>query len=185
MNRKQAKQMAQSRDCHCIQGIDRDNNYVECVDKIFDFFEKKYKKLEKRIGQLVIEKAESYNRFDIDFFEFSFLVEACIPPRPIARAMFWDDVIDKYYHVLSPDERKRLFEWITRNSYVQTDNEDFQIFVARYNPENQYSVKTLINGTENNLECFKWKDRYHTSKTTSIIEDYIVEITKSISKWEQ
>ena len=51
-------------------------------------------------------------RFDIDFFEFSFLVEACIPPSPIARAMFWRDVVDKYYHVLTPAERSKLFNWI-------------------------------------------------------------------------
>ena len=57
---------------------------------------------------------ETINRFNIDFFEFSFLVEACIPPRPIARAMFWDDVINKYYHVLTDNERQRLFEWINR-----------------------------------------------------------------------
>ena len=27
--------------------------------------------------------------FEIDFFELAILAEACIPPRPIARAMFW------------------------------------------------------------------------------------------------
>lgn len=45
----------------------------------------------------------SDNRFSIDFIEFSFLVEACIPPRPIARTYFWGQVIDKYYHVLTVD----------------------------------------------------------------------------------
>ena len=50
-------------------------------------------------------------RFEIDFFEFSFLVEACIPERPIARTMFWHNVIDKYYHELTDDERARLFEF--------------------------------------------------------------------------
>jgi len=39
MNREKAKKMAQSRDCHCIKGKDRDNNYNECIDKIFDYFE--------------------------------------------------------------------------------------------------------------------------------------------------
>jgi len=39
MNREKAKKMAQSRDCHCIKGKDRDSNYNECIDKIFDYFE--------------------------------------------------------------------------------------------------------------------------------------------------
>ena len=39
MTRDEAKKLAQSRDCHCIEGKDRDNNYDECVDKIFDYFE--------------------------------------------------------------------------------------------------------------------------------------------------
>jgi len=44
MNRNQAKKMAMSRDCSCIKGKDRDNNYNECIDKIFDYFEKKIQK---------------------------------------------------------------------------------------------------------------------------------------------
>jgi len=40
-------------------------------------------------------------RFKIDFLELYFLAEACIPPRPIARAMFWDDLCDKYYHEMT------------------------------------------------------------------------------------
>lgn len=36
MTREEAKKMAQSRDCHCVKGKDRDTNYAECIDKIFD-----------------------------------------------------------------------------------------------------------------------------------------------------
>lgn len=31
--------MALSRDCKCVAGSERDSNYSECVDKIFDWFE--------------------------------------------------------------------------------------------------------------------------------------------------
>ena len=41
MKREEAKKMAISRDCHCIKGKNRDNNYNECIDKVFDFFEQK------------------------------------------------------------------------------------------------------------------------------------------------
>ena len=45
MTREEAKKMAQSRDCSCVKGKDRDNNYVECIDKIFDWHESEIKKL--------------------------------------------------------------------------------------------------------------------------------------------
>ena len=40
-------------------------------------------------------------KFDITFEEFAILASVCIPPRPIARTMFWYNVIDKYYYVLT------------------------------------------------------------------------------------
>ena len=45
MNREEAKKMAQSRNCRCVKGKDRDNNYAECIDKIFDWHESEIKKL--------------------------------------------------------------------------------------------------------------------------------------------
>ena len=121
------------------------------------------------------------NRFNIDFFEFSFLVEACIPPRPIARAMFWDDVINKYYHVLTENERQSLFEWINRCdnfTYNLPTNEACQLFNARFDKENQYTVETKYNNITEKHRVFKWQGKYHISKTQSVNEDYIVEITK-------
>ena len=121
------------------------------------------------------------NRFNIDFFEFAFLVEACIPPRPIARAMFWDDVINKHYHVLTENERQRLFEWINgcdNFTYNLDKNEDCQLFNARFDKENQYEIETNYNSIIKKHRAFKWQGKYHISKTQSINEDYIVEITK-------
>jgi hypothetical protein len=64
MTRKQAKKMAQSRDCHCIKGKDRDNNYNECVDKIFDWHEKIMKKMDKNnVRDLLIAFEENKNKF--------------------------------------------------------------------------------------------------------------------------
>jgi len=122
------------------------------------------------------------NRFDIDFIEFSFLVCATIPPRPIARTMFWHRVIDQYYNVLTKNERANLFEWVGREDAlkhgIENKNEDCELFYARYNPYNQYLVKTLFKGKEDTVECFKYKDRYHTTRNTSISEDFITEIKK-------
>lgn len=45
MTRDQAKKMAQSRDCSCVNGKDRDNNYNQCIDKIFDWHESELQRL--------------------------------------------------------------------------------------------------------------------------------------------
>ena len=125
------------------------------------------------------------SRFNIDFFEFSFLVEACIPPRPIARAMFWDDVIDKHYNTLTDNERGRLFEWINRNPCMQDGieegNEDCLLFNARFNPDNQYKVHTNYNDKLEVYDAFKLNDRYYIKKNTSIEDKYIVKVDKSTS----
>lgn len=122
------------------------------------------------------------NRFNIDFFEFAFLVEACIPPRPIARSMFWNDVIDKHYHVLTDDERERLFDWINREygmiEGLKKEDEQCLLFNARFDKDNQYDVKSIYKEKEEITRTFKWKDRYHISKNQSINEEFIIEIIK-------
>ena len=134
----------------------------------------------KKIKHIMKKDTNNKSRFDIDFFEFYFLVEACIPPRPIARAMFWQDVCDKYYHVLTQEERANLFDWILRNPNFDLNNEDCKLFYDRYNPNNQYSVTTNFNNEIKNVECFLHFDKYHTKINVSINEDYIKEIKKII-----
>ena len=124
------------------------------------------------------KKEIKVNRFDIDFFEFSFLVEACIPPRPIARTSFWYDLINKHYHVLTENERERLHEWIGRCNNFDINEENCKLFDARFDPNNQYIIKTLFKDEENEFECFKLNERYYTKKDTFISEEYIKEIIK-------
>jgi hypothetical protein len=118
-------------------------------------------------------------RFEIDFFEFAFLVEACIPPQPIARRSFWDKVINHYYKQLTDSERARLYEWTTRNPCFDLKNEDCQLFAARFNPANQYKVTTLYEGKTEVHDCFFWKKEYHTSKSRSILKKYIIQVEKA------
>jgi hypothetical protein len=119
-----------------------------------------------------------HRKFHIDFFEFAFLVEACIPPRPIARSMFWDNVIDHYYHDMNENERAKLFEWITANPCFDMANDDCFLFHARFNPDNQYNVKVNYGKEEVVIPAFKLNDIYHTAKNTSINEKYIIDVQK-------
>lgn len=137
-------------------------------------------KLYKKVGKRYIEVEPQ--RFNIDFFEFSFLVTTCIPPNPIARAMFWKEVVDKYYNVLTQTERNNLFEWVNREysmeKGLENSNEDCLLFNARYDKDNQYAISTLYLGEESVINCFLWQNKYHVTTSQSLVEKYITKIEK-------
>lgn len=114
--------------------------------------------------------------FNINFFELSFLVEACIPPRPIARTMFFHKVIDTYYHQFSKEQRKALYEWIENS--LDLSEEDCVIFDCRYNPNNQYLVTSFYDGKEEQYETFKRNEIYYTSRQSYISPEYIIKVEK-------
>jgi len=121
-------------------------------------------------------------RFKIDFWEFSFLVEACIPPRPIARAMFWDNVINEYYYELTHDERAKLHEWVNRNPSMQHalehNNDDAIQFNLRYDPDNQYEVRTEYKGKEEIVQAYKDGERYYIEIDKWVAPEFIKEVIK-------
>lgn len=125
--------------------------------------------------------------FTIDFFELAFLAEACIPPRPIARAMFWQDLTKKYWIQMTEGERAHLFEWLNRNDWYTESLEkedDTKIFHARFDPENQYMVKTKYKRKKEEHRAFKLGDRYYTGHDTFIDNEYITETIKFTPKRE-
>lgn len=138
-----------------------------------------------------MNKKNKEHTFEIDFFEFSFLVEACIPPRPIARAYFWDKVCTTYYDQLTASERERLYQWLGRNStYIESlAKGDYQclIFECRYNPDNQYTVVTNYNDNIEEHDCFLMNNIFYkeamNSRATTIDKEYIIEIKPKSDKY--
>ena len=124
--------------------------------------------------------------FKIDFFELCFLAEACIPPRPIARSMFFENLSEKYYYEMNANERKRIYEWISKLDYFQHSlknrNDLCVLFECRFNPNNQYRVKCEIAGKEEIYETFKMDNRYHINKSTSIVEEFIKSVENIVSQ---
>jgi hypothetical protein len=114
----------------------------------------------------------------IDIIELKILAVACIPPVPIARACFWQKMIDEHYNKLTEHVRKDLFECITRQPNFDLNNEDCQLFYARYNPDNQYLVTTDYEGEKGQHKAFLMNDRYHLSKSSSIQEQFIFSVEK-------
>lgn len=110
------------------------------------------------------------SQFKIDFFEVMFLAEACIPPAPIARSMFWEDFCGKHYEGMTPAERVRAFEWLNRLDRLDPSNEAHQLFLCRYNPTNQYRV-TATDGSVH--DCFLMNGRYYVKKNRWVNDECV------------
>lgn len=123
----------------------------------------------------------------IDFFELAFLAEACIPPRPIARMHFWQNLTDVYWNNMTEGERAHIFDWLNKNPWYPESLEkedETKIFHARFDPDNQYMVKTLYEGKEEEHRAFRLNDRFYIGRTKSIADEYIVEANKFVPKRE-
>ena len=119
--------------------------------------------------------------FKIDFFELAFLAEACIPPRPIARAMFWQSLTDKYWHQMTEGERAHLFEWLQKSWVYEEslkEEEDTQVFHARFDPDNQYIIKTNYEDKAEEHRAFKLNDNYYIGRNRWVADEYIVSVEK-------
>ena len=119
--------------------------------------------------------------FSIDFFELSFLAEACIPPRPIARALFWQSLTDRYWHQMSDAQREPFFNWLQKNPQYEESlktEEDTQIFHARFDPENQYQIEAEHKGKKESHRAFLRDGRYWIKRNTWIPEEYITSVEK-------
>lgn len=115
-------------------------------------------------------------KFVIDFFELAFLTEACLPKSTIARHCLFMNTIDRYYFQMTWEQRKHFFEWITPK--LNMEYEESKMFYARYNPENQYLVKTSYEGKEEDVEAFLFEKKYMITSSRRINQDYILSIDK-------
>lgn len=124
----------------------------------------------------------SDKRFKIDFFELSFLAEACIPPCTIARHSFWIDLIDSYYEEMTVEERNKLYSWLSRSSKyksgMEEGNKDVAIFDARFNPFNQYVILFKNGKEEGSKFAFLFDGKYHTKHNVWIAPEYIQKVEK-------
>lgn len=121
------------------------------------------------------------NEFKIDFFELGFLAEACIPPKPIARTVFWQNLTDVYWHQMTEHQQLRFFEWMQKNPFYADSlksERDTQVFHARFDPENQYIVSIKFKNKIEKTRAFKLDGRYHTKRNTIIVPEHVAEVQK-------
>lgn len=60
--------------------------------------------------------------------------------------------------------------------------EESRIFYARYNPENQYLVKTSFEDNEEDVEAFLFEGKYMVTSTRRVYEEYILSADKLFIK---
>lgn len=123
------------------------------------------------------------SEFKIDFFELCFLAEACMPPRPIARMNFWENLTNIYWAKMTENERTRLFNFLNRNSFYETslkEEPETKVFHARFDPKNQYLVSTNYKDKDEQHRAFKMNDKYYVASTTWIDEKYITKVEEYI-----
>ena len=111
-------------------------------------------------------------KHQIDFFELLFLAEVCIPPRPIAKTMFFERLCNSIFYQLTKDERKSMFNFLKDK---MNDDDLCRYFLARFNPDNQYRVTV---NTGESFECCLCDDGYHTKQFTTVRDDVIFIIEK-------
>lgn len=67
LTREVAKKRAMSRNCKCVAGKDRDSNFNETIDEVFDFFEEKiekYNSIMKDMDETLEKLEEKINKYD-------------------------------------------------------------------------------------------------------------------------
>ena len=112
--------------------------------------------------------------FNIDFFELLFLAEACIPPVPIARYSFFDNLHRQYYRNMNEAQRKQMFDFIIKNPKFDIKEENCLNFYNRFNPENQFRLKVEFDGQIEYQDTYFHEGKYHVSKNQWIHSDFIV-----------
>jgi hypothetical protein len=112
-------------------------------------------------------------KYTIDFFELMFLAEACIPPVPIARSMFWHNLTDVYRKQMSVEERGRFRDGVAKSSRYDLQNVHIAEFDKAFNPDNQYKVTTMRGETH---DCYKHGDRYYVNRNTWVSPEFIAKV---------
>ena len=119
----------------------------------------------------------------LNIFEMYYLLESCFRGSHL-RSGTIGRFVDEWYDLFTPKQRKNLRDWILRDIYrgkfepmPSCCGED-EIFMAKYDPDNQYVVKTLYDGKEEIHKTFLRDGKYYTKSDRFIAEEYITSVEK-------
>lgn len=120
-------------------------------------------------------------KVNLDIFEMYYLLESCFRGSHL-RSDTIARFVDEWYGLFTPEQRKNLYEWILRDIYNGKFKPDSilcgadKVFMARYNPDNQYSV--ILKGKGKGFSAFLMNDRYYINSRTYIDNGSIIRTKK-------
>lgn len=116
----------------------------------------------------------------LDIFEMYYLLESCFRGSHL-RSDTIIRFVDEWYEMLEPSRRSDLYNWILRDIYNNKFEKSSKlcgadlIFMARYNPDNQYIV-TLSNGEV--VNTFLLDDKYYVLSNKYCDPSSIIKVEK-------
>lgn len=123
-------------------------------------------------------------KVNLDIHEMFYLLESCLRGSHLRSSTILK-YVDDWYSLFSTSQRKRLYEWTLRLVY---DGEFKQrpeacgadrIFMARFDPDNQYRVTVSDGEKTETVEAFKLDGRYWVKSNRRCAEKYIKRIEKT------
>lgn len=119
----------------------------------------------------------------LDIFEMYYLLESCLRGSHL-RSRTILRFVDEWYELLTKEQRDKLYYDTLRlvydNNFVPCSSccGSDKIFMARFNPDNQYKI-TLSNGRETKtVNAFKLNNKYYVKSNRFCAEEYIKKIEK-------
>lgn len=82
------------------------------------------------------------------------------------------------YQRLLPSERIKAFEIISDAAFVNKRSQHYPMLKARFNPNNQYKVRTVHLGQEKTYECFRFQGNFHIGVQLFLKESFIIEAVR-------
>lgn len=129
-------------------------------------------------------------KVDLDIHEMFYLLESCLRGSHLRSSTILR-YVDDWYNLLSQSQRHKLYEWTLRLVY---DGEfkirssacgADRIFMARYNPDNQFRVTVSDGKKTETVEAFKLDGRYWIKSNRSCAKEYIKNVERIIfPKWK-
>lgn len=130
-------------------------------------------------------------KIELDKFELLYYLEGCARGSHLRQGV-WRRFIDEFYDKLTVEERQFLFHYSVRdlwsifNEPYSSDSshygrDDFNMFISRFNPYNQYSVEVSNNDSTDEYECFWFNGKFYKN-SNSVIDDKHIKHVKWCGK---
>lgn len=122
-------------------------------------------------------------KVDLDNFEMFYLLESCLRGSHLRSGTILR-FVDDWYELFTQEQREKLYYDVLRLVY----DGNFTpcsiccgadiVFMARYNPDNQYRVTVSDGAQTQTVDAFLLDDRYYVKTNRICAKEFIIEIEK-------